>query len=160
LLCLALALPALGQGGAGKGSAPPVGLDALLKLPSDTAPPTVQPSRGGYTRQEWRERFATARGELSQAERRLADAQEELGELASGTSSWQVAAPGGAAGASGENGPLSYSLREQIRRSREEIEAAEQALTELRVEANLAGVPTEWTGDVATGAGPPEDASP
>ena len=53
-----------------------------------------------------------------------------------------MAAPG--AGANAENSPLSYKLRQDIRRQREDVEQAERALTELRVEANLAGVPEDW----------------
>ncbi|MCZ6569611.1 MAG: hypothetical protein O7B23_05565 [Deltaproteobacteria bacterium] len=126
--------------------APPVGLDALLKLPSGTRVRSAAPLAGGATRNEWLARFEEARLELLGAEKGLATAQHKLGEMAAGTSAWQVAAPGGVAGAS-ENGPLSFSLRQEIRRHREDIVNAKLTLDELRVEANLAGVPPEWTGD-------------
>jgi hypothetical protein len=126
-------------------TAPPVPLDALFKLPNAAAPPTQQPGRGGIPRKEWEERFARASADLAAARERLATAQAQLGELASDTESWQVTAPGAAAGAS-ENGPLSYSLRQEIRRAREDIARAEQAYHELRIQANFAGVPPEWMG--------------
>ena len=103
-------------------------------------------STGGATRSEWIARFDQSRQDLAQAEERLATARQELETLASGNSTWQVAAPGGSAG-SGDNGPLSFSLRQEIRRHREDIASAQQVIDELRVEANLAGVPLEWTGE-------------
>lgn len=152
----------LGPGGAlaqsapaEKGTARPVGLDALLKLPDSTPTPTAKPMAGGATRDQWRLRFTKSRLELQEAELRLAEAQTELEKLASATSTWQVAAPGG--GASTESGPLSYSLREQIRRSRSDIARAERALDELRVEANLAGVPAAWIADADPSRAPAGD---
>jgi hypothetical protein len=144
------ATPALAQG-AQPGPkedavAPSVPLDALLKLPTAAAPPTEQQSRAGITKQEWEERFARANADLAAARERLASAQTQLGQLAANTESWQVTAPGGTAGASGENGPLSFGLRQEIRRAREDIASAEQAYHELRIEANFAGVPAEWMG--------------
>ena len=126
--------------------APSVGLDALLKLPSSTGVRSTVPVAGGATRNEWLARFDLARLELLGAEKRLATAQQQLGEIAAGTSTWQVSAPGGVAGA-GENGPLSFTLRQEIRRHREDIANAKQTLDQLRIEANLAGVPPEWTGE-------------
>ena len=150
-LVLALALCLLPAGASSEspaedGPAPPVGLDALLKLPPRTSFQSSVPQAGGASRSEWLARFDQARLELLGAEKSLATAQHQLGEMASGAGSWQVAAPGGVAG-SGENGPLSFSLRQEIRRHREDIASAQQAIDELRVEANLAGVPLEWTGE-------------
>jgi hypothetical protein len=130
-----------------------VPLDALLRLPSGAAPATEQPTRGGVTRREWEERFASARADIAAAKERLATAQAQLGELAADTESWQVAAPGPAGGAR-ENGPLSYSLRQEIRRAREDIASAEQAWHELRIEATFAGVPPEWMGEAPAGVDP------
>jgi hypothetical protein len=126
-------------------TAPPVPLDALLRLPSATAPPPEQPTRGGTTRKEWEARFARASSDLAAARERLATAQSQLEEMAANTESWQVTAPG-PVGAGSEGGPLSYSLRQEIRRAREDIARAEQAYHELRIEANFAGVPPEWMG--------------
>jgi hypothetical protein len=122
-------------------AAPSVGLDALLRLPPPTAMPK-SPEKGGGGPGEWRARFAAARGDLEAAEKALADAQGELEKLASDQESWQVSAPGGQAGA--DTGPLSYSLRQEIRRQREAVERASREFDELRIEANLAGVPEEW----------------
>ena len=66
-----------------------------------------------------------------------------LGLDATLSEAWQLAPPGGAS-ASSETSPLNYQLRQQLRRDREEVDRAEKALTELRVEATLAGVPQEW----------------
>ena len=40
--------------------------------------------------------------------------------------------------------PLDYTLSNEKRRNREEVERAERRLTDLEIEANLAGVPPEW----------------
>lgn len=131
----------------GEPSAPaPVALDALFKLPSRA--PTLEGPReqGGASQREWTERFAVARRTLAEAKAALAETQRELEELALGSQSWQVAAPGGAS-TGGEQGPLSFKLRQQIRGDREAVELAEKALMELRVEATLAGVPDAWIGE-------------
>jgi hypothetical protein len=146
-----------GAEGAGAKDEPPapVALDALFKLPSQT-PRLEAPERGGETQREWLERFDVARDDLARARARLEATQTELEQLASSSQNWQVAAPGGQPG--GENGPLSFRLRQQIRRDREEVEKAEHNLNELRVEAELASVPPEWTGEPVDP--PVEDAQP
>ncbi|HEX5065950.1 MAG TPA: hypothetical protein VFY49_07540 [Myxococcota bacterium] len=124
------------------GKAPAVGLDSLLKLPP--AGSAVGEARvGGATRQEWEQRFATARGDVDAAQKAIDKAQQELGELAKGTENWQMSAPGAQA-ANAENSPVSYRLRQEIRKQREELGSAERRLTDLEVEANLAGVPEDW----------------
>lgn len=159
-LILGLGLPSGAMGQAGEGAPtegkPPVALDALFKLPSRT-PQIDAPERGGATQREWIERFDVARSDLTRAKARLEATQAELERLAAATQTWQVAAPGGAAGG-GDTGPLSFRLRQQIRRDREEVETAERNLTELRVEAELADVPPEWTGEPIEP--PVEDARP
>jgi hypothetical protein len=62
--------------------------------------------------------------------------------MASKADAWQLTAPG--AQVTPENSPVSFKLRQDIRRFREDIERYEGALTELRIEANLAGVPAAW----------------
>jgi len=119
----------------------PVGLDALLRLPAQDPAPELEQAGAG-NRKEWEARFATTRAELEVAREALAASQVELGELASGGNAWQMAAPG--AGANAENSPVSYKLRQDIRRQREDVAQAERALTELRIQANLAGVPEDW----------------
>jgi hypothetical protein len=121
---------------------PQVGLDALLRLPPSGAA-SAPPKRSGEGANEWRARFAAARGELESAEAALAKAQAELESMASGRESWQVTAPGAPAGS--EAGPVSFSLRQEIRRQREAVEHAQRELDELRIQANLAGVPEDWT---------------
>ena len=116
-----------------------VPLDALFKLPA--APPPA--ARGEEAeRERWRERFASQRRDLSLARRNLAESQRQLEELAEGSDAWQISAPG--AQNTAENSPLSYKLRQDIRRQREEVDRAERALRELEIEASLAGVPAEW----------------
>jgi hypothetical protein len=122
--------------------APAVGLDSLLRLPSSTAP--VEPPRtGGASRQEWQERFATARADVESARQAIDQAQRELAQLADSGAAWQMSAPGASAGT--ENSPVSFRLRQELRHQRDELASAERRLTELEVEANLAGVPAEWT---------------
>ncbi|HVN39309.1 MAG TPA: hypothetical protein VMW19_14165 [Myxococcota bacterium] len=127
-----------------RGGAPDVGLDSLLRLPP-TASPASEPRTGGATRQEWQQRFATARGDVDAARQAIDKAQEELSKMARGTDNWQMAAPGAQAGTQTETSPMSYKLRQELRNQREELANAERRLTDLEVEANLAGVPEEWT---------------
>jgi hypothetical protein len=145
LLLLLVAAPAL-RGDAQSAEAtdaapPPVALDALLKLPSD-APPLEADAQSGASRKEWEARFSAARADLEEARAALADSQSELEDLAADSAAWQMAPPGASANA--ENSPVSFKLRQEIRQRREEVERAEKALTELRIEANLAGVPEDW----------------
>jgi len=132
-----------GSSPAGPG-VPDVGLDSLLRLPPSSAP-APQARTGGATRQEWEQRFAAARGDVEAAKQALEKAQNELGEMATSSGAWQMSAPGAAANANTENSPVSYRLRQEIRRQRDELASAERRLTELEVEANLAGVPEDWT---------------
>ena len=124
--------------------APPVALEKLFELPPAVDAPAVR--YGGATRSEWRTRFDEARAKRAEAQAALDKAQQELGEIAAETDQWQMSAPGlgNVQAASGENGPLNYRLHQEIRRQREEIARADRHLQELRVEANLAGVPREW----------------
>ena len=132
--------PALGEGE--PDGLPPVRLERLYQLPSQTIPRAPQNSPAALDREEWVERFRLAHSELDLATLELRAAQEELEGMAAVGESWQLAAPGASAGA--ENSPVSYRLRQEIRRHRESQRAARAKLTELRVEASLAGVPPEW----------------
>lgn len=129
-------------------SPPAVPLENLLRLPAAVTAPEPQPTVGGATRKEWLARFHHARTDLASARKRLASAQDKLAKLAAGSDSYRPVAPGAQPGSS-ENSPLSYGLREEIRRDREDIDKAKQALEELRVQANLAGVPADWMGEPA-----------
>jgi hypothetical protein len=125
-------------------TAPRVDLDALLRIPSSAPAPATE-RIAGATRKEWEERFEHARTKVDSARASLDKAQRELEKLASGSDAWQLAPPGAPAGS--ETSPVSFKLREQIRRYREDLAQAESAFTELRVQANLAGVPREWQGE-------------
>lgn len=133
---------ALGETDGTVGEAPPtITLDALLTLPDSL--PVETNRRGGATRPEWRARFAEAEAQLEESQAALDESMGRLGDLASKSSSWKVAAPG-AAQQVDDNSPLDYGLRQQIRRRREEVERSERELRELTVEASLAGVPKDW----------------
>ena len=124
--------------GMGKNGA--VGLDKLLKLPKSYE--FDDERRAGATRSEWRSRFEVAREDLAKAEQNLERIRDELESLAGGAASWQMAPPG--VDLSSAENPVSYRLTQELRRGREEVERAEHRLTELDVEANLAGVPEDW----------------
>ncbi len=132
-------------------SPPVVALDQLLKIP-DTL--VFEPAtRGRNTRVQWRERFEKARAELAEARADLAKSQVKMKEMAEGTSAWKMGAPGiGSVDASSRDTPLDYSLSNEMRRNREDVERGERRLSELEIEANLAGVPREWWGDEAEAA--------
>ena len=132
--------PALGEGEAA--SVPAVRLERLYQLPQQLAPRATQAWPGGADREEWEQRFRLAHRELDEATAAIGAAQKELEGMASGGGSWQLAAPGAGAGA--ENSPLSFRLRQELRRQRENQAKARAKLTDLRVEASLAGVPQEW----------------
>ena len=90
---------------------------------------------------------------LDDARKALEETKRELDATASesGGSSWNVAPPtgGGGGGGGGSPSPLSFKLRQQLKSQRQELEAADKALRDLGIEANLAGVPKEWRGDPA-----------
>lgn len=132
---------------------PKVGLDQLLKLPS-TTPMVEEARKGGRTRADWRLRFDTAQAALADHEQALRKAREELEELVGEQSSWQMTAPGLPAG-SAENTPVSFQLREEIRREEDEVARAERRLRDLEVEASLAGVPGDWLVVIEPSPAPP-----
>lgn len=117
------------------------GLDQLLKLPRSVEFSTEK--KGGATRNEWRQRFHDARTAVKSAEAALAKAQNELAEVAGSKDDWQFSPPGLPAEASTDSGS-SIKLRQEVKRTRGEVERSKSRLRELDVEANLAGVPDEW----------------
>lgn len=121
------------------GGEAPVDLDRLLQLPDSFDPGSD--TKGGANAAEWRVRFTEGRGEIEAAEAALKDAKEELQKMAGDSGSYQVTAPGST---NGENSPVSFKLRQEIRRQTEELDRAQRALRDLEVEANLAGVPQAW----------------
>ena len=137
----------------------PVELDTLLHLPSGFGTRTPK-GVAGASESEWRRRFSKADGELAEARRSLDKTKKELDEVAvaGGGSQWSIAPPGGGGGggdSSSSSSPMSFKLRQKLREDRELIEEGERALRELRIEADLAGVPQAWR---ALNSGSPESA--
>ena len=131
---------------AGSSDGGPPGLDRLLQLPSGFLEPNAR-SVAGAGEAEWQRRFTRAQKRLQSAVETLESTKLELDSVAGdgGSSQWSVAPPGQSGGANGAtNSPLSFKLRQDLLRQREELDAAEKALKELRIEADLAGVPIGW----------------
>lgn len=130
-----------GEPASGEVDAPPpaVGLDQLLRLPESYQ--SDAELRGGATPADWRSRFSELHESIASARSRLVELDRKLEGMAGDSGAWQAAAPGGQ---SAESGPVSYKLRQDIRRTRDEIEQAERDLRALDVEADLASVPEEW----------------
>lgn len=129
------------------------GIDSLLQLPSGFMSERSRPVAGAGEN-EWRRRFDRSVTELAAAKRKLDKTKGELDEVAEsgGANQWSVAPPGGAGGGSGASpasSPLSFKLRQQLKDDRAAVEQAERALRELRIEADLAGVPQSWRGSDA-----------
>ena len=120
---------------------PAIGLDQLLRLPSDVQYDVERRSGGG--RGEWRERFRKAVRERDEAERALQESRDELADIAAQTDGWNLGAPG-TSGSVDPDAPLSFELKQRIRRQSRELDAAEERLRALEVQANLAGIPEEW----------------
>ncbi len=126
-------------------------LDALLKLPTGyrTQRPSA-PSVAGASESEWRRRFLETRESLSEARQNLAATKHELDTAASssGGSQWSIAPPsgGGGGGADASTSPLSFKLRQRLKANRADLEIANRNLRELKIQANLAGVPKSWRG--------------
>jgi hypothetical protein len=141
-LHLALALLAASLGGANAEPEPeaPAQLERLLTLP-DSKSYSVD-RKGGLSRGEWRSRFGELQEALAGERKGLADAEAKLDEAAGSASNWQMAPVPGLEPS--PDAPLDYQLRVAIRRHRSEIERLERKLQQLEIEANLAGVPTEW----------------
>lgn len=123
---------------------PAVDLDRLLQLPPPEPFIHGNPRPGGATRTQWKARFSEARGDLEKARMALAAAKQELEELAGDSAAWRMAVPGGQPD-SNANSPVSFRLIQEIRRQREEVAHGQRRMKELEVEANLAGVPEDWS---------------
>ncbi len=118
-----------------------VSLDKLLIIP-DSVKIDVE-RRGGATRSEWRGRFAAANAAVAEEKQHLDASLVKLTDLAESGGNWKVSAPGSQA-STDDTTPMNFGLNQQIRRDREAVERAERELLDLKVEANLAGVPEEW----------------
>jgi len=122
---------------------PSVELDSLLKLPSDMS--FQNERRHGASVEEWKARFREGRAEIRHAQEELERTKTELDELAGGGAGgqWNIAPPGSN---QTEVQPLSYKLREELKRNRARLAEAERKYKQLQVEADLAGVPQDWRG--------------
>lgn len=140
------------------GGAP--GLDDLLRLPSGFE--AKEPGRpvAGASEEEWRRRFARAEKAIGEAQATLAETKQELDGLAGtgGSSQWSVAPPG--ASEQQSTSPLSFKLRQELARNREALDEAQRALRELKIEADLAGVPAEWRLVAGAPTAPPAPPAP
>jgi hypothetical protein len=124
--------------------APVVPLDQLLKLPSSAPVEASIERRGGNTKSEWQARFRSAREDVSKADAELEQVRADLEKVAGRESSWTMSAPGLGAAKDPTDTPLDYRLSQDLKKTREEAARARQALQDLEVEANLAGVPESW----------------
>jgi hypothetical protein len=117
-----------------------VALDRLLQLP--TTMRFDSESRQGASEAEWRTRFRESLAEIRTADDSLQRSRNEL-EAASGGGggSWQMAPPGSS---STENSPVSFKLREDIRRGKDQVDETQRKHRELEVQADLADVPLSW----------------
>jgi len=123
------------------GAASDVQLDQLLRLPNTLD--FREERKGGAGASDWRRRFREAEQRVEDARAKLARVESELETAAvSGGSQWQIAPPGQTA--SSDTGPLSFRLREELRRTRDDLEEAERQQRALVVEADLAEVPESW----------------
>jgi hypothetical protein len=136
------------------GEAP--GLDSLLQLPEGFVPSGDRPAVAGTSEVQWRRRFRKALGDLDEARAKLAETKRELDAVAEeGGGQWSVAPAVGGANTPG-NSPLSFKLRQELRRNREQVEAAEKSVRQLKIEADLAGVPEAWREGAGTAEIPTE----
>lgn len=119
-----------------------VDLDKLLTLPSGRD--YSVPRKGGATKGEWQVRFREAHSELEIAEEELAESQAKLEKSSKDSGSWTLGMPGPMAKQEGQDKSSNYSVIQDIKRQKAEVERAERTLQELEVEANLAGVPEDW----------------
>jgi hypothetical protein len=115
---------------------PSLGLDSLL-TPRSLVPQDTK-LRGGKDRATWRREFERARSEVAELERQVAKHQHEIRDRSTGD--WGYTPTGGGA----PSDPEVLRLRAELRRDRQSLEAAENRLRELEVEASLAEVPDAW----------------
>ena len=100
--------------------------------------------RAGGGETEWRARFFEANDSLERATIELKRSKVELANLAEESNAWTLAAPIGGATAATNDAPLSYELRQRIKRQEAAVASARRALVDLEIEANLANVPEDW----------------
>ncbi len=118
-------------------SKPDLSLDRLLR-PSTPSVVLRQEQHGGKDREQWRDAFENAAIEVRDLGKSIANAQDQIRQAQS--HEWGYSPTGGG----DATDPEVLRLRAQLRRDRQSLEAAQQRLRDLDVEASLAGVPTEW----------------
>jgi hypothetical protein len=143
LLAWPLALLAQQQDEAPAPSAPPparspeLGLERLLNPRANTPAAPRGDAPGGKDREAWEREFLKARSEVAELRARVEATQSEMRDAAG--AGWSYSPGGGQA----EN-PEMLKRKAQLKRDRQSLDAAEQRLRDLEVEASLAGVPQEW----------------
>jgi len=118
------------------GRQPSLGLDSLL-TPRSVAPHETG-LRGGKDRATWRREFERARNEVAQLDQQVASLQQAIRDRSTGD--WGYTPTGSGA----PSDPEILRLRAELKRDRQSLEAAENRLRELEVEASLAEVPDAW----------------
>jgi hypothetical protein len=120
-------------------TAPPgktIDLDTLLHPPATALQPTGK-VYGGRDQKAWQAEFRKARAEISDLQGKIEAEQEHLRSASGGD--WQYSPTGGEA-----TDPEVLKLRATLKRDRQSLEASQQRLRDLDVEASLAGVPEDW----------------
>jgi hypothetical protein len=118
-----------------------VGLDHLLRLPKayESSPGD---DRGGVNENQWRSRFRESQEKTAEAKEALERSVEELESIAGDSGQYAVSPPGQVADPTAS--PVSFRLRQEIRRNRETVDEVTRKQRALVVEADLAGVPPDW----------------
>ncbi len=122
---------------------PSLDLDSLLRPRGGfegSPKPQSRELRGGRDREAWHEVFSEAQVELSELQSRVADLQQQLRDASGGE--WNFSPVGGGI----PSDPEVLKLRAQLKRDRQSLEAAQDRLRDLEVEASLASVPDSWRG--------------
>lgn len=128
----------------------PRDIESLMRLPSGFTGRAPGAQVAGASESEWKRRFRQTQDALAESQSALEKNKQALDGIAvSGSANqWSVAAPGGGGGESPNSGsPLSFKLRQELKQNRVDLEAAEKAMKELVIEADLAGVPESWRGN-------------
>jgi hypothetical protein len=107
--------------------------------PEGAAPGPDQETVGGLTEAEWRRRFADARQEITRAENRAALAEQQLQAL-----NRRLLTDSSLYNREGQLRPQIAEQSGQLETARENLEAANRAVAELRDALRRAGGPAGW----------------
>jgi hypothetical protein len=113
-----------------------IDLDTLLHPPATALQPTGK-TYGGRDQKAWQAEFRRARSEITDLQGKIEAEQQHLRSASGGD--WQYSPTGGEA-----TDPEVLKLRATLKRDRQSLEASQQRLRDLDVEASLAGVPEDW----------------